>query len=428
MTEDKKEKLNQELNFLKESFEAEVITQEEYDKGMERIKNKLKDLDIPSFDNEPQDKVSEPEQTPEEKPVEAKTEEVSTEKVVEEPSDTIEKTSGPDIISESLDKPEEPIEETTEEPTPEPKIEIQEQSNGDSLEDEPKPIIDIYERKSKALWKRGIVWIFIILVFVGMLYFIQGMRGTINEQEVPEFHAGQSDDNTIFITLEPDESNEPSINIGQPGSDPLIISNSPDENSLSYTALTSADCINCNTQRINNILKTWFGSVDEKKVNYETSEGESLASELNVEILPAYVFSRDIENNGNFNKYRQAFIDTGDYYVLSSGASASTFYANRDNIDNSIDLFIVDNDLNSQNAENNANVVVDMGDGEVNFNVHLMGSSLANELKITTAPLFLFNNKAVLSGVQSPDTLKTHFCKLNSQAEICSKSLSKSLI
>ena len=39
-----KERLEQELMFLKESFDAEVISQEEYEKGKQRIERKLKEI------------------------------------------------------------------------------------------------------------------------------------------------------------------------------------------------------------------------------------------------------------------------------------------------------------------------------------------------------------------------------------------------
>ena len=38
------ERLEQELRFLKESFEADVISKEEYEKGKDRIEKKLKEL------------------------------------------------------------------------------------------------------------------------------------------------------------------------------------------------------------------------------------------------------------------------------------------------------------------------------------------------------------------------------------------------
>ena len=44
MDETQKERLEQELRFLKESFEAEVISKEEFEKGKDRIERKLKEI------------------------------------------------------------------------------------------------------------------------------------------------------------------------------------------------------------------------------------------------------------------------------------------------------------------------------------------------------------------------------------------------
>src|SRR3989338_245567 len=41
---EQKERLEQELKFLKESLEADIITKEEYNKGKQRIEDKLKEL------------------------------------------------------------------------------------------------------------------------------------------------------------------------------------------------------------------------------------------------------------------------------------------------------------------------------------------------------------------------------------------------
>ncbi|MBS3097116.1 hypothetical protein J4480_06815, partial [Candidatus Woesearchaeota archaeon] len=40
-----KERLEQELRFLKESFEAEVISKEEFEKGKDRVEKKLGDIE-----------------------------------------------------------------------------------------------------------------------------------------------------------------------------------------------------------------------------------------------------------------------------------------------------------------------------------------------------------------------------------------------
>ena len=62
MEEDaQKEKLEQELGFLKESFAAEVISKEEYEKGRERIEKKLKEMErLPAQDSKENEKKSKP--------------------------------------------------------------------------------------------------------------------------------------------------------------------------------------------------------------------------------------------------------------------------------------------------------------------------------------------------------------------------------
>ena len=47
-----KERLEQELRFLKESFEAEVISKEEYEKGSDRIEKKLNEIENGKSGNE----------------------------------------------------------------------------------------------------------------------------------------------------------------------------------------------------------------------------------------------------------------------------------------------------------------------------------------------------------------------------------------
>ena len=82
MDEGAKEKLDQELRFLKESFDAEVISKEEYEKGKERIEKKLQG----NGNNSDNNKFSES-QGPEKKEAEAKTESKS-EEITEQKKDS----------------------------------------------------------------------------------------------------------------------------------------------------------------------------------------------------------------------------------------------------------------------------------------------------------------------------------------------------
>ena len=88
-----KERLEQELRFLKESFEAEVISKEEFEKGKDRIEKKLREIKgagkeaIDESKKEQETKISKkPEETKSDK-AEAKEEGKIKLKVIQEQAD-----------------------------------------------------------------------------------------------------------------------------------------------------------------------------------------------------------------------------------------------------------------------------------------------------------------------------------------------------
>ena len=87
-----KERLEQELRFLKESFEAEVISKEEYEKGKERIERKLKEIQNVKEISKEEVKNTEQNQTEEkkiDKVIETKEEEKIKLKVIQDEPDPI---------------------------------------------------------------------------------------------------------------------------------------------------------------------------------------------------------------------------------------------------------------------------------------------------------------------------------------------------
>ena len=111
---------------------------------------------------------------------------------------------------------------------------------------------------------------------------------------------------------------------------------------------------------------------------------------------------------------------------MSEDAAGSSFYFKRDNVPNKLDLFVIANDDASIKAENNLKEFLD-NFKEVKFEKHFASDLLAKEIGIKNYPTFLVNNVDKFNGVQSAETIKNNFCKLNKLTE-CEKSLSKSLI
>src|SRR3989338_9036930 len=53
-----KDRLEQELRFLKESYEADVISKEEFEKGRERVEKKLKEIEQGQGEAKPEEQIS----------------------------------------------------------------------------------------------------------------------------------------------------------------------------------------------------------------------------------------------------------------------------------------------------------------------------------------------------------------------------------
>ena len=186
------------------------------------------------------------------------------------------------------------------------------------------------------------------------------------------------------------------------------------------------NCFNCDTQRVLDILESWLGAISVKEIDYNTEKGKELAEKFNAKILPMYILDENITKKPSFEQIKQTIMKKDNSYILSEDAAGSAFYFKRDNLPNKLDLFVILDDKSSISAEKNLKEFLEAFK-EIKFEKHLPNDNLTQELGIKTFPVFLVNNRIKFSGVQSADTIKDNFCKLNRLNE-CEKSLSKNLI
>ena len=115
------------------------------------------------------------------------------------------------------------------------------------------------------------------------------------------------------------------------------------------------------------------------------------------------------------------------YSFFSDSASGSDYYFKRNEAENQLVLFTLDE--NTQ-AEDNLQDVLDLFGDDINFIKTIVDDPKKEELKqelgITSYPTFLINNQLKLGGIQPPETIKNKFCELNSLDQ-CSTTLSTAL-
>src|SRR3989338_3852673 len=356
-----KERLEQELRFLKESFEAEVISKEEYEKGSDRIEKKLNEIENGKSGNE------ETADAKKEDPIESEQEE----KAVEIPDQEAQKIGQEEEIPKG--------------------------------------------QKNNKLFRYAIVFVVLALV----IFFSYSLLKAKPAAE----KAGAG-----FVAVCNSDAD-----CRQEGKEGKCLYPGAKESKCEFKEIQKTgvlvlndrkNCFNCGTQRVLGILESWFGELEAKEIDYNTNEGKALAESADIRLLPAYILDENITNKHAFEQFKRAFVKKNGTYVLSEDAAGSTFYFNRENIPNKLDLFVKPDA--SAKAESNLQEFLD-NFKDVRFEKHLSDSGLAQELGIKNFPTFLVNNKVKFSGVQTANAIKDNFCSFN-KADACSKTLSKSLV
>ena len=385
-----RERLEQELRFLKESFEAEVISKEEFEKGKERIERKLNEIAASEKTKHTANPL--PEEQKNDAAIQSKSADKIKLNVIQD-----EEEHGHEHPQESL---------------------IQIKAKEDKEQKETTSYNEEFEKRKRGrFFKYGIV--FLVLI-IAIFFFYKSMNKGAAQQEPIELKLIEcySDKDCMQegkegICLEPGSANAKCEFTEIKKTSVLVLND-------------KKNCFNCDTKRVLGILEEWFGTVDAKEIDYNTLKGKEIAQEFDAELLPMYILGENLTQKPKFEQFKQSFVKKGDNYVLSDNAAGSTFYLKRGSIPNKLDFFVKENDISSISAEKNLQEFLD-NFNEIEFDKHNSDDAVAKELLINTFPTFLVNNKVKFSGVRSADTIKENFCSLNDAPE-CEKELSGSLI
>ncbi|MBI2541292.1 hypothetical protein HYV80_01100 [Candidatus Woesearchaeota archaeon] len=284
-----KERLEQELRFLKESFEAEVISKEEFEKGRDRIEKKLHEMAKP-----PQNQK------------EGQKNEAAEKKEIPKTDESIIHNEGGKlklkVIQEEQHEHFEPVPATSSERT-----------------EYVEPSKEISGKKDSKFLKYSIVFVVLLLA----AFFLYSTFKDINLQ------------NEKIVPLNPVQE----------------IKEAPKTNLLVIN--DRKNCFNCDTERIIAILENWFGDLNAREIDYSTNEGRSIAEKSDAKLLPLYILDENITQKQNFNQFKQIFSKKNGSYVLNENTAGSAFYFKRDNIPNKLDLFANPGDEASTRAEKN---------------------------------------------------------------------------
>ncbi len=398
-----KERLEQELRFLKESFDADVISKEEFDKGKNRIEKKLEEIQKSGTQTE-----------------EHKKEHISENKEKEEIIKEIQKKDTAAADKEGGKVKLRLVQETEEHGNMEPiKGTAPEKTEKIDYKEQKKEVLEGQKKYNKLF---GYVIAFLVLTLVVFFsYSFLANNSSKSQEKISQ---------AKFVAI--CNSNDDCEQEGQegactnPGTRDAKCEFKEIKKTNVFILNDRENCFNCDTIRVLNILKEWFGALNSTEIDYNSDEGRKLAEKFDVKLLPIYILDENITKAPRFEQIKQIFVKTNDNYLLSEAAAGSAFYFKRNDIPNKLDLFVITGDNASIKAETNLKEFLEAF-GQVKYKRHLSNDESAEELGIKTFPTFLVNNRVRFSGVHTAETIKNHFCYLN-KISGCEKNLSASLI
>ncbi|MBU0615743.1 MAG: hypothetical protein KJ601_06630 [Nanoarchaeota archaeon] len=392
-----KERLEQELRFLNESFEAEVITKDEYDKGRERIDNALNEIKNTSVEKKDiTEDTSKIEKDTAEK--EQDIEQAQEDKAAEKKQDIGQAEQEEDVEqAEEQQYSEESIEDNTEEPD---KIDDEKEKETDEIingnghnHKKEEPVKKKQEPKKKPNK------LLIILLILIIAYFV------LPNMIIPR----PSFENTTGIS---DQTKEPLVE--------------PEEIvEAKLTIINDKDCKSCDSSRMEDTLLQLFNGAQVEYVEFE--DASQMIEELGIVALPAYVFDSGLAEAKNFGDFNRALVKANGSYVLSNTASGANFFFKRKQVKNSLILY----SINETEMASAVKEVTGLFGDDIKFEqvsvTEDIKEDLRNELSITSYPVFLINNQVKFSGIQSAESIKTEFCNWNSNQK-CKEELTKKII
>ncbi|PIQ88902.1 MAG: hypothetical protein COV72_06395 [Candidatus Omnitrophica bacterium CG11_big_fil_rev_8_21_14_0_20_42_13] len=153
---------------------------------------------------------------------------------------------------------------------------------------------------------------------------------------------------------------------------------------ISILIISPKKCASCKLEQAEKYFKDTFWNVDISRVYYETKKGRDLVKDLGVEMLPAYLFGREVEKNANFNSFRKFLVPKGDKYLLDPSVLGVSFFVGREKKEKTLDLFVSLYDKNTAALlDMMKDFLSDKEHKNINFKLHFIALQPSEENIIT---------------------------------------------
>ena len=139
-------------------------------------------------------------------------------------------------------------------------------------------------------------------------------------------------------------------------------------------AIVPQGCRTCHVEEVVNELKTIFPGLIVEYLDVTDPRAVKLIKDMKIEMLPAYILSKQVEKDVNFLRFRQiADLINDQYYVKPSFAGVS-YFVNRKADPGRLDLFLVLTQENALSVLRLAKELIDEKKDKIRFQLNFVGA------------------------------------------------------
>lgn len=109
---------------------------------------------------------------------------------------------------------------------------------------------------------------------------------------------------------------------------------------IDLLVITPKKCKACDTEPMINELRKYFPGIAASYLYYPSKKAEKYIKDLNLEYLPAYLLSKDLDKEDNFNLFKDYLDFKGGFYKTKETYSGLGYYLNRPKEQGRIDVFM----------------------------------------------------------------------------------------
>ncbi|MDD5130203.1 MAG: hypothetical protein PHS66_04030 [Candidatus Omnitrophica bacterium] len=110
-------------------------------------------------------------------------------------------------------------------------------------------------------------------------------------------------------------------------------------NKIDLTMISVKDCRTCSTEPVISRLRKKFPGLSIKNVEYPGTEAQAMIKSLAITALPAFIFDKKVEEEGNFDNIKDDLQLISNSYVLNPRASGMSYFVGRQLKSGKLDLF-----------------------------------------------------------------------------------------